>query len=209
MQNLQKSTTAALKWMSPILWCWPAISEVDVGGTAAEVEPSHQHSTMFCYHVTDGSKEAVWQSGVWHGGECEVKGRNRNAPCGKKMAPTEIHQCLQNGCIRSISSSLCSPMSHRAFRIKPSTAIHQCLSKMVRSSWHSHGSTGPSISWWCLYSSAEAWGQTLSTIGSSSASSMSWFSASLSCASSASSSTSLSDNSKGDGEGNSKGLDLP
>lgn len=29
--------------MSPVLFCWPMTSEMDVGGTAAEGEPSHQY----------------------------------------------------------------------------------------------------------------------------------------------------------------------
>ena len=32
---------AAPKVMPPILLCWPTTSEVDVGGMAVEVEPSH------------------------------------------------------------------------------------------------------------------------------------------------------------------------
>ena len=47
------------KVMSPILLYWPTVSEVDVGGTAVEVEPSHQYSVEFCCHVTDGSRGAV------------------------------------------------------------------------------------------------------------------------------------------------------
>ena len=33
-------------------------SEVDVGGIAVEVEPSHQYPVTFCCRVTDGSREA-------------------------------------------------------------------------------------------------------------------------------------------------------
>ncbi len=33
----------ALKIMPPILLCWPVMLEVDVGGMAVEVEPSHQY----------------------------------------------------------------------------------------------------------------------------------------------------------------------
>ena len=39
----------------------------DVDSMAVEVEPSHQHSITFCYHVTNGSRGTVWQNGVWHG----------------------------------------------------------------------------------------------------------------------------------------------
>ena len=40
----------ALKVMPPFLR-WPTTSEVDVGDMAVEVEPSHQYSIMFCYHL--------------------------------------------------------------------------------------------------------------------------------------------------------------
>ncbi|MEQ5146204.1 hypothetical protein ABN231_18085 [Proteus mirabilis] len=42
-----------------VLLCWPTTSEVDVGGMAVEVEPSHQYSITFCCCVTDGSRGAV------------------------------------------------------------------------------------------------------------------------------------------------------
>ena len=41
------------------LLCWPTVSEVDVGGTAVEVEPSHQCSVMFCCCETNGSRGAA------------------------------------------------------------------------------------------------------------------------------------------------------
>ena len=40
------------------------MSEMDIGGMAIEVEPSHQHVIMFCCCVTDGSRGAVWQNGI-------------------------------------------------------------------------------------------------------------------------------------------------
>ena len=43
------------------------------GGMAVEDEPSHQHPTTVCCCVTDGSREAVWQNGVWHGTANEAK----------------------------------------------------------------------------------------------------------------------------------------
>ena len=36
-----------------------ATSEADVGGTAVEVEPSHQYFIAFCCRVTDGSEGAA------------------------------------------------------------------------------------------------------------------------------------------------------
>ena len=44
MQNLQKSTTAALKAVFPILLRWPVASELDVVGMLVEVEPFLQYS---------------------------------------------------------------------------------------------------------------------------------------------------------------------
>ena len=47
---------AALKSIPIILLCWPITSEVDVGGTAVKVEPSHQYSITFCCHAMNGSR---------------------------------------------------------------------------------------------------------------------------------------------------------
>jgi len=49
----------ALKLMTPILLCWPMMSEADVGDVAVEVEPSCQYSVKFCCRATDGSRGAV------------------------------------------------------------------------------------------------------------------------------------------------------
>ena len=74
---------AALKVMPPILFFWPTTSEADVGGMAVEVEPSHQYSITFCCCVTDGSRGAVWQNGVWHGSAYEAKVCHWIPPCRK------------------------------------------------------------------------------------------------------------------------------
>ena len=37
------------------------------------MEPFHQYCITFCCRVTDGSRGAVWQNGVWHGSEHEEK----------------------------------------------------------------------------------------------------------------------------------------
>ena len=58
-------------------------SEADVGSMTVEVEPSHQYSIIFCCHVTDGSREAVWQNGVLHGSMYGAKGCHWNPPCTK------------------------------------------------------------------------------------------------------------------------------
>ena len=69
-------------WKPPILSYCPTTSEVDVGGMVVKVEHSHQYSVTFCYHVTDGSRGALWQYGICLHVE--------------KMAPTDIHWCLLN-----------------------------------------------------------------------------------------------------------------
>ena len=43
------------------------------GVMAVEVEPSHQYSITFCCCVTDGSRGALWQNGMWHGRVDEAK----------------------------------------------------------------------------------------------------------------------------------------
>ena len=35
------------------------MSEADGGGMEVEIEPSHQYSTTFCCHVTDGNTGTV------------------------------------------------------------------------------------------------------------------------------------------------------
>ena len=60
------------KVMPPISLCWPTTSEADVSGMA-EVEPALQYSIIFCCHVTDSSRGAVWQNGIWHGNVREEK----------------------------------------------------------------------------------------------------------------------------------------
>ena len=52
-------TRAALKETPPILLHWPDTSEVDAGGVAVEVEPSHQYSLTFSHCVTDDRRGAV------------------------------------------------------------------------------------------------------------------------------------------------------
>jgi len=54
--NEEGCTRTRLKIMPPVLECLPMTSEVDVDGMAAEVEPSHQYSVMFCCFQTDGSR---------------------------------------------------------------------------------------------------------------------------------------------------------
>ena len=61
-----------LEVMPRILLCWPTTSEVDVGGTAVEVEPSHQYSIPFCCCMTESSRGAVWEKGIWHGSADEA-----------------------------------------------------------------------------------------------------------------------------------------
>ena len=51
---------ATLQVMSPILFCLPTASKVNVGVMAVEVEPSHQYPIKFCCCVADGSR--VWQN---------------------------------------------------------------------------------------------------------------------------------------------------
>ena len=62
-----KATRAAPKVMPPSLWCWPTTLEMDVGGMAVKAEPSHRYSIPFRYCMTDGSRGAVWQNGIWYG----------------------------------------------------------------------------------------------------------------------------------------------
>ena len=67
--------------MPPILLCVPTMSNAVVGDLAVQVESSHQYSgTCYCC-VTDGSRGAVWQNGIWHRSECEAKVCHWIPPC--------------------------------------------------------------------------------------------------------------------------------
>lgn len=61
---LHLSTKSVQKVMLPILMHLSTMSEVNAGGMAVEVEPSHQYCVIFCYCVAYGSKGAVLQNGV-------------------------------------------------------------------------------------------------------------------------------------------------
>jgi len=50
---------ADAKVMPHILLYWPMMSEADIGGMAAEIEPSCQYPITFCCCVTDDNREAV------------------------------------------------------------------------------------------------------------------------------------------------------
>ena len=50
--------------MPVILLCCSIMSEADVGGMTVEVERSHQYSIIFCCHVIDDNRGAVWQNGI-------------------------------------------------------------------------------------------------------------------------------------------------
>jgi len=88
---------STLKAMPPILLCWPTTSEVDVG-VAAEAQPSHQYSILFCCHVTEGSEGDGWYNGVWCGSDNEVKGAQ---PCRTGVG---------GGNVGSLSGSCASPV---------------------------------------------------------------------------------------------------
>ena len=80
---------ATPKVMHSILLCWPTTSEVNIGGTAAEDEPSHQYSIQFLCCETGGSREAIWQDGIWHGSAYEAKVWNLIPPFGKRNGLTD------------------------------------------------------------------------------------------------------------------------
>ena len=80
---------AALKVLPPVLWCWPTMAETDVGGTAAEADPSYQYLIMCCCCLRDGGRghfgRKAADMGVRDGSEFLSV---------EKMAPTDIHPRL-------------------------------------------------------------------------------------------------------------------
>jgi len=82
--------------MPPILFYWPMTSEAGVGAMAVEAEPSQQYSITLSCHVTDGSRGAVWQNNIWHGGVYETKRCVIESLHAEKMTPIDIHWLLMN-----------------------------------------------------------------------------------------------------------------
>ena len=91
------SARAALKLMPPISSHWPTTSEADVGGMAVEAECSHQYPITCCCCVTDGSRGAVWQNGVWHKSVDEAKVWNWSPP--QRRNGTHWHSLTRAECL--------------------------------------------------------------------------------------------------------------
>ena len=96
------TSRAALKVVLPILLCWSTTSEADGGGMAVEVGPYHQYYIVICCLVTDGSRGAIWQNGIWHGSVYEEKMCYWTPPCGKNG--TRWHSSMLAECWWTLSS---------------------------------------------------------------------------------------------------------
>ena len=101
--------------MPAILLYWPIVSEADVGGTAADVGPSHQYFIMFCCRASDGSRGAVWLNDVCHGSAYEAKLCHQIPPYGKtvthwhsSMSGASFAWKLQWRSLASLEASACS-----------------------------------------------------------------------------------------------------
>jgi len=84
---------AAPKAIPAILLYWSTVSEADVG-TAAEVEASHQYSTIHHCCITDGSRRADKLAS-----DTEVRMKQRYVTeflFAEEMSPTDIHGCFLN-----------------------------------------------------------------------------------------------------------------
>jgi len=98
------NTRAALKVMHSILLCWPMTSEVDVGGTTVEAEPSHQYSIICWCCVTVRSGGAVWLNVAWCGRAYGAEGHNLIPPCGRNRCSSMLTEHLwrpHSGCEHS------------------------------------------------------------------------------------------------------------
>ena len=69
--------------MPHILLCWCMLWQADAGGMAVEIEHSLQYSIPCCCCVTDGSRGALCQNGVWHGSVYGAKVCRWVPPCRK------------------------------------------------------------------------------------------------------------------------------
>ena len=105
--NCKLCTRAPPKVTPPVSFCWHTMSDVDVGAMTVD-EPSYQYFITFWCHVTDGSREAVWQNSIWHRSMYEAKVWNWILPCRKKKKSTHLvimlAECLwrpNSGCQQS------------------------------------------------------------------------------------------------------------
>lgn len=109
-------TRTSPKVVPPFLLCSPTTSETDAGGMAGEVEYSHQYPVTCCCCVTDGSRGAAGQKGVWHGSRDGAKvwywippGRKNDPHChsvtpgGSWWRPTSGSEHSEVGAVHSSS----------------------------------------------------------------------------------------------------------
>ena len=81
-----------MKLISPILLCWFTTSELDVGGVAVEVEPSHQYSlaaVAMRQMAAEGQSDKMASDGEVRMKQMCVTGFS----CEEKIAPIDIHPC--------------------------------------------------------------------------------------------------------------------
>ena len=74
--------------------------KVDAGGMAVEVELSHQYA--ICCYITDGSRVALKQNGVWHGSVYEEKLCHLIPPCEKSCS--HWHSSIVAKCLLRLNS---------------------------------------------------------------------------------------------------------
>ena len=144
-------TRAALKVMPTILLCWPTTSKEDVGIVTVVVEPSHQYSTTPCCLLTDDSRMAVWQNGVWHEAKvCHlIPPRGKNCMHWHSSAFAEHLQRSDTGCEHSV---VVSGTFNQWWQ-------RQCINS-AGVDFHEHSMQAPFNSWWkCIASSGDCIGE--------------------------------------------------
>ena len=63
---------------------------------AVDAEPSHQYTITCCHHATDGSRGAVWDNGIWHGGAIEAKVCHGISPCRKRCSHPQMSMLAEH-----------------------------------------------------------------------------------------------------------------
>ena len=109
------------------LLCWPMTTEADAGGMAVQVEPFHQYSVTCCCHVTESSRGAVWQNGIWLGNVHEAKVWDWVPPCGKSGTHWYLHLWRPNSGHKHSEEV--------GFSISAVTAGHLCWCRSLWA-WH-------------------------------------------------------------------------
>ena len=122
---------AAPKVIPPILWYWPMMSDMDVGGMAVEAEPSQEYSITFHCCVTDGSRRdsltkwhltfSAYEAKVCHW----IPPRRKDCTHSHSLMPAEQLWKPNNGCEHSEEVYFSSDTTTDCYESSMQALFHQ------------------------------------------------------------------------------------